>query len=259
MDCLVDGKKLTPYRLTTVGQEIYELRNKYLTNSLILKVLKSGGEVTTAQITAVIPEFSLGSLATCKDESSLIHKALTKSKSSEAASDEVHHLETSNSFNSTIVWATKMLTDQPRNASEVIFENFSKCCTGKLKGPPVAFQWAKYEYLRRCHLALELILLAVAEGLDHLGETTIAQIVSYWIEEFKTDTELDNIWPCAKKVRYGSASEAIESIECPAFFDGPIAVNKLQGISASKRPYAAIALLVATLNRTQALRKSRDI
>ena len=253
---VIDGNEATPYQLTGVGQKIYELRNNRLRNSPILEALKGGGEVTAAQVKAVIPEFSLGSLAACKDESTLIYNALVKSKDANTASGEIQHPETSNSFNSTVSWATQILTDQQGSAGEVISQNFFRSCTLSRNGPPVVFQWSKYEYLRRCHLALELILSSVAESLDYLDEATIAQVVSYWIEDFEANTALDNIWSCAEAVRRGSASRAIESLQNCAYFEGPIAVKKLHDISMMNRPYAAIALLAVTANSTQSLRSS---
>jgi hypothetical protein len=203
---------------------------------------------------AAIHEFSLGSLAVSSDESQLLYDALLKPWDPGTESEQARVASAYDAFNGTIAWSNGMLATEPDNATGLIVRNF-KSCTEEAIGTPIAFRWAEYEYRRRCHFALELMLSALTSSLAEFEEAAIPQVVSDWFDTFEASPLLDAVWPAASGAKDASALEAVESVPKQLFDDRPVPTNDLRHLPTNDQAFAAIAILVATADQTKSVRR----
>ena len=250
---LLDGDDTIPYRLSPRGKQILELRNERLRNSSAVEAILSGRDISRKQVEAAIPEFSLGSLAASKDEAELLYDALVTPWDSAIEFEQRRVAEAYEAINSTIEWANEMLISEPDTAAGLIIRNFNSCAQ-QADRVSVAYRWAEYEYRRRCHFALELVLSALTTSLRQFDEATIPQIVSDWFNTLETTPLLNELWPNASATQKASARKAVGSVPQHIFRDSSIPASELRQLPTAGQAFAAVALLAATAGQTKSTR-----
>lgn len=251
---LLDGDETIPYRLSPRGTEIWNLRKERLQSSPAMAGILSGNEISRAQAEAAIPEFSLGSLDRSRSEAQLLYDAFV-TPWDPGTESERHRVDRAyEAFNGTIAWAKGMLSSDHDSATGLIARNFKNCAQGD-QDNQIAFSWAEYEFRRRCHFALELMLSALTASLAEFEEATIPQIISSWFSTLDASPLLSDAWPTASDARNLSASEAVASVPKNLFSDKPVPTNDLRHLPLPDQAFSAIALLAATAKQTKATRR----
>ena len=251
---LLYGDETIPYRLSPRGTEIWKVRRARLQASPVLSAISTGAEFSRALAKTAISDFSLGSLSRSADEARHLHSALVTpwDPGNEVARDRV--AKAYEGFNGTIVWANGMLASRPDNATGLLDCNFGNCIEGKTETES-AFAWAEYEYRRRCHFALELLLSAFTISLSEFEEASIARVVSDWFNSFESSQLLSEIWPEASQARETTAIEGVTSVPRELFVNARIPVDDLRHLAPSNQAFAAVALLVALASQTRTIRR----
>jgi hypothetical protein len=251
---LLDGDETVPYRLSPRGKEIWELRRGRLQASPVLAAISSGNEVSRTLVQTAISDFSLGSLARSTDEAKLLRNALVTPWETKNELERTRVAKAYESFNETIAWAIGMLASKPDSAAGLIVRNFNEC-TQQGAGTPIAFRWAEYEYRRRCHFALELMLAALTSSLAQSEEAAISQVVSEWLDSFEASPLLAKIWPEASGARQLAAFEGVDSVPKQLFAGEAVPSSDLRHLPTIDRAFAAVALLAATASQTKIIRR----
>lgn len=251
---LLNGDETIPYRLSPRGTEIWKLRKERLKSSPAIAGILNGTEISRAQTEGAIPEFSLGSLDRSNCEAQLLYDALVKpwDPGTEAERQQVGRAY--EAFEGTIMWAKGLLATDHESATGLIVRNFKNCAQGD-HGAQIAFSWAEYEYRRRCHFALELMLSALTSSLAEIEEATIPQIVLSWFKTLDAAPLLSKAWPSVSDARNWSASKAVDSVPKNLFCDKPVPTSDLSCLPIPDQAFSAIALLAATAKQTRKPRR----
>lgn len=147
-----------------------------------------------------------------------------------------------------------MLASDPDNASGLLLRNLRRCIEGKSQDR-ISFAWAEYEYRRRCHFALELLLAALPTSLAEFEEASIAQIVAEWMRSFETSPLLIQMWPRASEAWELSAIESVASVPKQLFFNERIPIRELRHLVPSNQALAAVAILTSAAGQTKGVRR----
>ena len=251
---LRNGDAILPYQLTRRGKEMWELRKDRLVDSPVMAAISSGSEVSRALVETAIPDFSLGRLATSTNEARLLHNFFVTPWEPEGEYQRSQVANAYDSFNETIAWASAMLAANPDSPAGLIVRNFEGCT---LRGTriQIAFSWAEYEYRRRCHFALELMLSALTRSLGEFEVASIAQVVSTWLETLEASSLLKQIWPDVTAALGSNAFEVVESIPKDLFWHKPVPTDDLGRLPTIDQAFAAVALLAAAASQTRAIRR----
>ena len=250
---LLDGNEAVPYQLSPRGKEVWEFRRDRLRASPEIEVALRGKEISRTLVEAAIPEFSLGSLVSSNGEAKLLYDALVIPWVPGTEFERKQVAEAYEALNETIAWANEMLISEPDSAAGLIVRNFKNCTRGANKDL-VAFRWAEYEYRRRCHFALELLLSALTASLKRFDEATIPQIVSDWFVTFEATPALEELWPAASAAKAASALEALGTVPANLLGDAPIPAAELRQLPTNDQAFAAAAILAATAAQTKSSR-----
>ena len=252
---LLDGDEAIPYQLSPRGKEIWELRTERLQSSPAIAAILSKNDISRTEAEAAIPEFSLGSLNRSVGEAQLLYDALVTPWTPRKESEQYQVSKAYEAFNGTVTWAEEMLASDPDNATGLIVRNF-KNCSQREQGTQIAFNWAEYEFRRRCHFAMELMLSSLTSSLTEFEEATIPQIVSSWLNAPEASPILNEIWPSASDARTLSASKALGTVPKTLYSDKAIPTNDLRHVPLPDQALVAIALLAATAEQTKAARRN---
>lgn len=249
-----NGDAILPYKLTRRGKEMLELRKDRLAGSPVMAAIWSGREISRALVEAAIPDFSLARLATSTNEARILFNSFVTPWEPEDEYQRSQVVGAYNSFNETIKWANAMLATEPNSPAGLLVRNFEDC-TLRGTGSQIAFSWAEYEYRRRCHFALELMLSALTRSLGEFELASIAQIVSAWLENLEASSMLKRIWPDATATLGANAVAVVESIPKNLFSDKSVPTDDLCRLPTIDQAFASVALLAATASQTKAIRR----
>ena len=255
---LIDGDETVYYKLTPRGKKLWEARNKYLKDTEILSLLYNSGTLNKVNAEAAIPDFSLAALKQRTEEADLLNSALVIAWES---TDEVSQLRVTEAYDGitgTIKWATSLLEEKSDNAANLIVRNYHQCSENQIDDE-ISLTWAEYEYRRRCHLSLELLLSALTLGLANHEEATITQIVAEWSGGTDISEFLITIWPSARNVWSMTAGDAVLSIPSDLFSESQMPISDLRHLPAIDQALSAIALLSATESQTREMRHEGKI
>ena len=255
---LVDGDETVYYKLTPRGKELWEARNKFLNETEILSLLYSSGTLNKAKAEAAIPDFSLAALKQRTEEAELLNAALVTPWEFMDDASQLRVEKAYDGINGTINWATSLLEEGSDNAAGIIVRNYHKCSRNQIDDQ-ISLTWTEYEYRRRCHLSLELLLSALTLGLANHEEATISQIVTEWSGGTDFSVFLVDIWPSASKSWSMTARDAVRSVPSNLFSESQMPTNDLRHLLAVDQALAAIALLSATASQTQEMRHAGQI
>ena len=250
---LIDGDEIIPYHPTPVGKKIWKSREKRLQDSPVMAAISNGAEFSPELAEAAIADFSLGSLPNAGEEARLLYSALTNPWSPNNEFDQERVTKAYDGINGTIAWANAMLSAEHDDAAGILVRNFKSCIDGDSENQ-VAFRWAEYEYRRRCHFALELLLAALTATLNEFEDASIAEIVSNWRETFELSQLLMDLWPRASGAWGLKVSEGLASIPERLFDGNSLPTNELRYVAPGNQALAAIAILAATARQTKTIR-----
>ncbi len=251
---VVDGDSVVPYRLTPRGKAIWEARHRHLKGSSVAAAISTGTQFTRTLAEAAIPDFSLAALAQSSEEASLLYHALVTPWDPGDDAGRARVATAYDGLNGTIAWSKRMLADEPDGATGLLVRNYRTCTGGKTLDS-TSLSWAEYEYRRRCHYALELLLAALTNQLDELDEASVLQVVGIWSAKDEVSPAVATIWPGAAMAWNASAVDAAASVPKDLFIDRALPVGELRRLAARDQALVAFAILTATAIQTKWLRR----
>ena len=192
------------------------------------------------------------------EEARLLHDALVSPWDPGNEPEQARVARAYDGINGTIAWANALLASEPDNAGGLLVRNFKNCIEARSEDR-IAFTWAEYEYRRRCHFALELLLAALTTSLTEFEEASIGQIVSDWMSSFEISPLLSEVWPRASEAWGSTAIEGIASVPERLFSGERIPTGELRHLAPSNQALAAVAILAATASQTRMIRRDGHI
>jgi hypothetical protein len=252
---LTEGDEIIPYKLTPRGKTVWELRKVRIEGAPIRQLLHQGGQLTKFVAEAAIPEFSLGALKDNHEEAAILRAALTVPWEPSDETSRARVSDAYNAVNGTINWVAGLLEKKPDNAVGIIVRNFHRCIERRVEDR-ISLSWAEYEYRRRCHLSLELLLSALTAGLADHEEATIAQVIDQWSKLTDFTSFLTALWPAANDVWSMAAAEARDTVPRDLFADAQMPTKELRSLPPADQALIAVAILSATTNQTHEIRKA---
>lgn len=250
---LFDGDESVPYRLTPRGKEIWEIKRKRLKDSPLITAICNDSKFSLDLARKAVPEFSLGSLSTSAEETRCLSHALITPWD---PGNELQRASVGDAYDGitgTIRWAKNMLAAQPNHAAGILAQNYERCTNGSSKDQ-IAFRWAEYEYRRRCHFALELLLAALTRSLRQSEARSITQIIAQWSSTNELSPYMGEIWPDSSAVWASSAMEGLSSIPDHLFAGTSIPTENLRQLPPDNQALAAVAIIMATSRQTRNMR-----
>jgi len=232
---------------------LWESRNQNLTATEAVEILHSGGTLTHAIAKSAIEDFSLAALSHRPDEASLLRTAITTPWDVGDTTSAARIQRSYDNLRGTVTWVEHLLKVRPDYASGIIVRNYQRCCAGADKSS-IAVSWADYDYRRRCHFALELLLSSLTRDLSQREHATISEIVADWATEDNASDWVLSLWPQAKSTWQQTAIDSRSSVPPTLFADTAVPIDNLRNVSPSEQALAAFAILSATTSQTGSLR-----
>ena len=251
---LIDGDEAVPYRLSPRGREIWQIRKERLQGSPVTATVSEGTFLTRELAETAIPDFSLASLSRSGEEVRLLHSALVSPWDPGNEPERARVTKAYEGINGTIAWANTLLSSEPDSSANLLVRNFENCIEGRSEDR-IAFTWAEYEYRRRCHFALELLLAALTTSLTEFEEASITQIASEWFGSFEASPLLSNVWPSASEAWGSTALQGVASVPERLFASDRLPTSDLRHVASSDQVLFAIAILTATASQTRSIRR----
>lgn len=248
------GDEARPYVLTPRGRNVWEARNQAIDREAVTGQLTNADILTHEAAVALAPHFSLKGMVPESAEAAALREALLVAWTPESAA-EADKVETAYArFEGTLTWLRSEAADG-LNAEQLLTRNWRRVAYGDNENEPTRIAWAEFEWRRRLHFSLELLLSAVSQTLRDIGQGTPEELVELWLSEPDLAPALSDIWPEASAAHKGSGREAADSVPEALFLEaGPLdALSDIAG--AQGRAMAGFAL-VATLSRQSAALRS---
>ena len=241
-----------PIRLTPRGKNIWEIKQSALQGSAVLAAIREGARLHRSAVEPVISEFSLGALQNSTAEVRALTEALfVPWKTGNEAEDKIV-ADAYQRFASTRQWLTRSINGNPSWSPNTLAINYRACATSHDRDD-TALAWAEYEFLRRCHFALELLLAALTDQLAISGDASIAEIVASWASTVPNSAS--RFWPAAASAWKGTTEAAKATVSIGLFFEEPLSIDKLRDQSPADRALTSFALLCALMKQSHELRR----
>ncbi len=238
-----------PYVLTPRGQDVWQARRAALAH-VDVRALLSAEFLSPDTVLAVVDHFSLQGLARAPAEASLLRDALTMPWTPEgraAAGVDGSYAR----FGETLAWLRDAALAGPLRADRLLSGIWSRAAGGEDLGE-VRLTWAEYEWRRRLHYALELMLAAVADSVKEAGETTLDDIVGSWLGTGLPEA-LVEAWPGAQAAGDLTGVEAAASVPQTLWLhEAP--PDALSSLTDHARALSAFALVTVVARQSAALR-----
>eukprot|EP01030_Chromulinospumella_sphaerica_P016401 gene16401-16218_t len=177
-----DGGGAEPFVLTPRGQAIWNARRRALGDGPWRVLLWEAETLSADDTRALALHFSLKGLADASDEAAALRDALL-TPWSPAGSAAASVTQSYGRFAQTISWLQAQGTGGPLRADALLAGAWRRMAAGNGSEISVEESWAEYEWRRRLHFALELILSAVADTVRARGEATLSEVVTEWLAE----------------------------------------------------------------------------
>jgi hypothetical protein len=243
------GEGAEPYRLTPRGQAIWRARNA-ASDQVAVRALLGAEVLTRADVEAVADHFALQRLKGAAGEAALLREALTEPWPPEIAETRIKAAY--ERFGETIRWLRDGAAAGPLQADRLLADAWRRAALGEPLAGEVRLSWAEYEWRRRLHYALELMLAAVANTVMSRGAATPEELVEDWLSADLPDA-LILAWPEAKLAAGRSGARAITSVpEDLWLVQAPS--DALANLSDHARAYSALALAAAVARQSAGLR-----
>ena len=250
-----DGLRAAPFLLTPRGQAVWEARKTALGEGPWRALLWEAETLSPADVQALTPHFSLKRLAQAAAEAEAIRNALLTPWVPEGPAA----LSVSNSyerFGQTIAWLRATGKGMPLRADALLAEAWKRTAVGTKGEFAVEQTWAEYEWRRRLHFALELILSAVSDTVRDRGQATLDEIVEEWREEPELPVRLTTAWSQAIQAWGRTGAEAVHTVPADLYLaEAP--PDDLAKLKPHARALAAFALVAALTQQSISLRTNR--
>jgi hypothetical protein len=181
-----------PFGLTARGTAMYRERSKALEGAGLVELLRDGGELDPGTARAAIPAFSLARTAEFTEEAKLLRMALSEPWVPGNALAAKRVAEAYQRMADTRAWIDDELGNDPANANQLISRTYDQAVLNGATG--IELEWASFEWHRRVHFALELLLSAVTKTLLAEGGLSIAQVVEKWASIQSPAVPLSAYW-----------------------------------------------------------------
>ena len=179
---LVESKPASsglPYGLTSRGTVMFEERQLLLENTGLLGLLRDGGDLDYETAKRAIPAFSLARTGEFGREAELLREAFTEAWEPTNMLAAKRVAESYQRMADTRAWIDReRAVDANSSANDLIARNYDKAVANGATA--IELEWASFEWHRRVHFALELLLSAVIETLLQAGSLSLPQVVSIW-------------------------------------------------------------------------------
>lgn len=250
---LVDGgaDDSVPYKLTPRGREILQARRQLFDAFDATTLLLESDQLAVEDVKLSVPGFSLNRLRDATLEKRLLREALREPWG--GVSSKAY-----GKFNATVEWISNLAEQSDDHATGFLSRNYNSAVEGA-NGPSIAFEWAEYEYRRRCHFALELVLSALTETLGEFAEATISDVVSRWTDRYEPAPLIRSFFNETLSDWHEPASRWFGGVPAGLFVDGDIPYRSITALSAENRLIAAVVILEVARRQTEQLRRSGQI
>ena len=112
--------------------------------------------------------------------------------------------------------------------------------------------WAEFEWRRRLHYSLELLLSAVATTLIELAQGTLGEVIDVWLEDGESPSIVTETWPEAATIVGRTGREAVSSVPSDLFLDRSL--PEARHLSQYGRALTGFAIAVACARQSASLR-----
>lgn len=241
-----------PHRLSPRGQAVWRARKASVSPEIVERLF-SGSELNKALVDAAVPDFSLNAIATNPTELAALQSAIVETWTPSEGSPEAV-AAAYRRFADTINWIHSWGTDGNAAGLALLAANYAAAIEHAPKSR-VAAEWAHYEWRRRVHYALELLLSALCGGIFSRSEATVSEILEDWSQD-PIAPQLTAWWPAASSVWEMDAEGAVSSVSSGMFKDQPIPVQALNRLPDGSKALAGYALLVALAQQSEACRST---
>jgi len=181
-----------PFGLTVRGTAIYQQRSKALDGTGVIELLRDGGDLDFETARAAMPAFSLARTAEFTEEADLLRQAFSEPWVPGNALAAKRVAEAYERMAGTRAWINRELENDPAGANDLISRTYDRAVLNGASG--IERQWASFEWHRRVHFALELLLSAVKETLRTEGSLPITQVVETWASIHDPTMPLSASW-----------------------------------------------------------------
>lgn len=243
-----------PYIITPRGKAIWEARNQFMQHhDEILAVLEQADEISFDLAQALAPYFSLKSLQRDSMEAEHLRDALLTpwSPSDPRQAEKVDAAY--QRFSGTLTWLRE---EAPHglDVERLLSRQLRQIVEGNGHQDETRVAWAQFEWRRRLHFALELMLSAICGTVLERRQATLPEIVSAWLEDSDFPEFLLEIWPSAPDAAQRSGRTAVDSIASNFALEQGISGNFYQLPGAHAQAMAGFALLAAVARQSAQLR-----
>lgn len=247
-----DGVRAEPILLTPRGQAVWEARKTALGNGVWRSLLWKAETLSPADVKTLIPHFSLKRLAQATAEAEAVRDALLKPWTPEglAASSVSSSYER---FGQTIAWLQAVRRRMPLRADAVLAEAWRRTALSDNGEFSVEQSWAEYEWRRRLHFGLELVLSAVSETVRGQGQASLDEIVQEWRDEPELPAMLTTTWPDAILAWERNGAETVRSVPAGLYLTD-VPPGDLSKLKPHARALMAFALIAALARQSAPLR-----
>ena len=157
-------------------------------------------------------------------------------------------------FDETRSWIQIWASDERAAANRLLARNLDACCKGTL-GNQISLAWADYEWRRRHHFALELLLSAVCGLLQSIDTASPKELVDEARADFlRYPAALTALWPEATQAWGRSAVDAFSSVPAGLMAGRSLPFTAFTEMRASQRLLGAFALVSALEKQTLSFR-----
>ena len=249
---LGDGNQTAPFVLTPRGKQVWEARGVTMGEGPWRALLWDADIVKPEQVRDLAQHFSLKSMAHAPAEATALQGALLTpwAPDGPAAEGVSRAYER---FGQTVDWLQRMTEAGTALRDNALLGSALLRVVDGQTNQRIDVSWAEFEWRRRVHFALELVLSAVSGTVRDLREATIDEVIEDWIAQPELSERLMVWWPAAASAHTYTAEQAIASVPPRLFLD-----ETPPGDIASLGPYgralAAFAILVCMTKNTGALR-----
>lgn len=181
-----------PFGLTARGTAMYHERNTALESTRLLNFLREGGDLDYDTARAAVPAFSLARIADFGREVELLREAFEEAWVPESPLAAKRVAQAYQRMTDTRSWLNRELELAPASASELIARNYDRAVLEGAGG--IELEWATFEWHRRVHFALELLLAAMTRTLLDEGSMSVAQVVALWSSHVVGSEPLTDHW-----------------------------------------------------------------
>jgi hypothetical protein len=253
MGLLRQGEEGRPFILTPRGRDMWNARNAQLgfDRAAVKGLFSTAAILTKETALSLAPHFSLKALASNSAEAAFLREALLIPWSPETADAAEGVRSAYDRFGQTVSWL-RAEANRGLEESDLLARNWARAATGGTPLNLVQTLWAEFEWRRRLHYALELLLSAVATTLIERAQGTLREVIDVWLEDGESPSIVTEAWPEAATVVGRSGREAVASVPSDLFLDRSL--PEARHLSVYGRALTGSAIAVACARQSASLR-----